>query len=111
MAEAWNCPSAPAGAGPLSELYVVAPSHGARAALDRANQTIRASLEFLVRGEEPDDAARAVRLRAEHAGVGGDLGRMLAARDAGDVATARALEDRRLGPLYAALEAEAPTLP
>jgi diguanylate cyclase (GGDEF)-like protein len=95
-----------AAAGPLSGLYVVAPSLGVRAALDRANQTIGASLEFLARGEEPDDAARAVRLRAEHAGAVGDLGRMLAARDAGDVATARALQDRRLGPVYAVLEAQ-----
>ncbi len=91
-------------AGLLGDLYLAEPGPGLRSALDRSNRMIGAALSSLAQGEEPEDAARASRLTAEHSLAARSQRQMLAAADAGDTAAAKALLERRVRPAYTALE-------
>jgi diguanylate cyclase (GGDEF)-like protein len=89
----------------LGDLYLAGPTPTLRSALSNANRAIDYGLASLIRDEQGGDAAAAARARTEHAAATDALERMLAARDAGDLAAASGLRDRRVQPVYRALEA------
>ena len=91
--------------GSLGHAYLLAhPSGDLRLALREANRSLAAALDYLVVDGEPDDVAAARQIKAKHAQRVHDLGRMLAAMDAGDTALARSIHEQPVHPAYATLQ-------
>jgi diguanylate cyclase (GGDEF)-like protein len=88
----------------LGHAYLADPSGDLRLALRETNLSLAAALDYLVVHGEPDDAAAARQIKAKHAQSVHELGRMLAAMDAGDTALARRIHERPVHPAYATLQ-------
>jgi diguanylate cyclase len=88
----------------LGHAYLADPSGDLQLALGETNRSLAAALDYLVVHGEPDDAAAARQIKAKHAESVDDLGRMLAAMDAGDTALARRIHERPVHPAYATLQ-------
>ncbi|HEX2158420.1 MAG TPA: EAL domain-containing protein [Actinomycetes bacterium] len=88
----------------LAHAYLAEPSGDLRLALREADRSATVALDYLTVHGEPDDAASARQIKAKHAQTVRDLGRMLAAVDAGDAALAKAIHERPVHPAYATLQ-------
>jgi diguanylate cyclase (GGDEF)-like protein len=88
----------------LGHAYLAEPSGDLRLALQEADRSLDAALDYLIVQGEPDDAASARQIKAKHAQSDRDLERMLAAVDAGNAALAKAIHERPVHPAYATMQ-------
>jgi hypothetical protein len=84
--------------------YLAGPSHDLRLSLREAGRSLAAALDFLVVEGEPEDAASARAIKAKYDHLVPYVRRMLAAVDAGEVASAKALQERPVHPAYGTLQ-------
>ena len=88
----------------LGHAYLAAPSGSLRLALGESNRSLAAALDYLSVQGDPDDAASARQIKAKHAQYVHDMGRMLAAMEAGETTLARRMHERPVHPAYATLQ-------